>query len=467
MIREDRMSLQTPVPPSAPAEIPHSPTIQNRGKTPRVRAGDILACGFGMTVTAWVAAYITRLPMFPAPAPGQLTISLMLGMVFVGGLLAARYSENGIRTAIAAGALSGMLDILIVGSVFHDLAKGSSVAPIAGLWIGGSMLLNALVAGAGGFLGMLVPARNRDAIRWNVVFTVVLACATLSLISAGGLVTAFGAGMAVPDWPQSYGYNMFLFPLSKMQSADGKFYEHAHSLMGSLVGLTSLTVAIYLTRVARRRWIKALAWSIFAGVCIQGLMGGFRVTENSIPLATIHGIFAQLLFGSMACLAIAGMNVVPRAEADAASARADRFLSSALLLSMIVQLTLGALVRQRVDVLVLVHIMMAAVVTLLALTCGFRAAVLHGGVKLIQRTGIAILLLVGLQLVLGILALTLRTPTGMERTPVSAIWTTAHQANGALLLAACATLWMCHWLQAGSAGVANPNIPAAVGPSAG
>src|SRR6185503_1148618 len=61
------------------------------------------------------------------------------------------------------------------------------------------------------------------------------AVATFPLIFMGGLVTSHGAGMSVPDWPNSYGYNMFTFPPS--QWVGGIFYEHTHRLMGSLVGL--------------------------------------------------------------------------------------------------------------------------------------------------------------------------------------------------------------------------------------
>ena len=65
------------------------------------------------------------------------------------------------------------------------------------------------------------------------------------LISSGGLVTGFRAGMAVPDWPNTFGHNMFLFPFTKMTG--GVFYEHAHRLLGSLVGLTALVLAILLS----------------------------------------------------------------------------------------------------------------------------------------------------------------------------------------------------------------------------
>src|SRR5258707_7118332 len=75
---------------------------------------------------------------------------------------------------------------------------------------------------------------------WLQRYALLTAAATLALIGVGGLVTSHGVGMAVPDWPTAYGYNMFLFPISKW--VGGIFYEHTHRLVASVVGL--LVVAL-------------------------------------------------------------------------------------------------------------------------------------------------------------------------------------------------------------------------------
>ena len=85
----------------------------------------------------------------------------------------------------------------------------------------------------------MVPSAAGEVL-WNHMFAVILMLLTWMLIGVGGLVTAFHAGLEVPDWPRSYGYNMFLFPLSLMQQDSGAFYEHSHRLLASLVGFTSL-----------------------------------------------------------------------------------------------------------------------------------------------------------------------------------------------------------------------------------
>src|SRR5437660_8377263 len=85
---------------------------------------------------------------------------------------------------------------------------------------------------------------------WLHSFALVTALATLALIAIGGLVTSHGAGMAVPDWPNSYGYNMFLFPVS--QWIGGIFYEHSHRLMATAVGVLVVALTRWLGGKASR-----------------------------------------------------------------------------------------------------------------------------------------------------------------------------------------------------------------------
>ena len=75
-------------------------------------------------------------------------------------------------------------------------------------------------------------------------FAVLTAIATLGLVGVGGLVTSHGAGMAVPDWPNTNGYNMFFFPIS--QWVGGIFYEHTHRLAASGVGSLTIVLTLWL-----------------------------------------------------------------------------------------------------------------------------------------------------------------------------------------------------------------------------
>ena len=104
----------------------------------------------------------------------------------------------------------------------------------------------------------------------------VLSCVcTVALILAGGVVTSTGSGLAVPDWPTTFGYNMFLFPWSKM--VGGIFIEHAHRLLGSLVGILTILTAAALLWKDERRWLRLLGLAAVALVIVQGVLGGMRV----------------------------------------------------------------------------------------------------------------------------------------------------------------------------------------------
>ena len=53
---------------------------------------------------------------------------------------------------------------------------------------------------------------------WLHRLAILTAVTTFILICMGGLVTSTDSGMAVPDWPTTFGYNMFVYPLSKTVS---------------------------------------------------------------------------------------------------------------------------------------------------------------------------------------------------------------------------------------------------------
>ncbi|MCL2640052.1 MAG: COX15/CtaA family protein [Phycisphaerales bacterium] len=406
------------------------------------RISSFTAPAFAITAVTWLVAYLCRMPLVNASA--QTTVLSMLAAIFLGGILTARYSTKPLLAAITAGAISGTLNILIVGAMVHDYMNTHSkeIVPATAIWTIGSILTNTLIAGLGGLLGCFVPSSRRNDIHWQQILTIILAATTFPLITAGGLVTAFRAGLAVPDWPQSYGYNMFLFPLSLMQKNEGNFYEHAHRLLATLVGLTALAVAITLTRSSRFSVLAWGGWSIFAAVCLQGILGGTRVTEQSITLAIAHGIFAQMVFAAIAVLA----TITPQSEGGGgvATSATDRFLTTALIVAITLQLIFGAILRH-IDALLLLHIAMAAFVTLIALVCSVRAWGLHSNHRPLVNTAIWTLALLASQLFLGLLALIVRTSPTEPQPVFGALLTTAHQANGALLLALSAVLATLTW----------------------
>ena len=119
--------------------------------------------------------------------------------------------------------------------------------------------------------------------------------ATLFLIFVGALVKSHEVGLSVPDWPTTYGEQMFSFPLSKM--VGGIFYEHGHRLMATIVGFLMLVQALWLGISDEKVWLKKLGYTALATVILQGILGGITVLFF-LPtvVSIIHGIMAQTFF---------------------------------------------------------------------------------------------------------------------------------------------------------------------------
>ena len=185
-------------------------------------------------------------------------------------------------------------------------------------------------------------------------FAVFTAVATLGLIGIGGLVTSHGAGMAVPDWPNTYGYNMFFFPVS--QWVGGVFYEHTHRLVASGVGLLTVVLALWLYGRSARpvmrwggvillllgvgaavaaprrwadgavvglvglasfgaswiwprcepsaKWLRRCGIAALVAVVLQGVLGGLRVVLLKDAIGIFHATLAQLFFVLICAIAL-------------------------------------------------------------------------------------------------------------------------------------------------------------------
>ena len=135
------------------------------------------------------------------------------------------------------------------------------------------------------------------------VYAMATAGAAFILLLSGGLVTSKGVGMTVPDWPNSYGYNMFLFPISRW--VGGIFYEHVHRLIASGVGLMTIILAISLWMAEPRKWVRVLGYIAVATVIVQGVLGGLRVTMILDELGIFHGMLAQAYVSLLVVICIA------------------------------------------------------------------------------------------------------------------------------------------------------------------
>ncbi len=185
--------------------------------------------------------------------------------------------------------------------------------------------------------------RITTALAWTVVALV------WPLIWVGGLVTTYDAGMSVPNWPNTYGYNLLAYPLSTwLLGPFDLLIEHGHRLLAVVVGVVAiaLVVAAWLSRRGPGELnaaSRAMAAAVLAGVIAQGALGGARVLLDARTLAMIHGITGPLFFAL--CVAAA---VVIGFRADAIVQNRIRSLSIAaggIALLASLQLFFGAQLR--------------------------------------------------------------------------------------------------------------------------
>jgi len=282
--------------------------------------------------------------------------------------------------------------------------------------------------------------------------------ATCVLILLGGLVTNTGAALAVPDWPNTFGYNMILFPWSRM--VGGILYEHSHRLMGALVGLLTLLLAGALWREGGR--LRRLGLIAVAAVIAQGVLGGLRVVLLEDTLAIFHGCLAQAFF---ALLAVIVLLTAPRGRVAAAPVEpALKGLAVLAAVLVYVQIVFGALLTHagRIDL----HL--AGAVLVFALVPIVTAQLRRTGDAVATPVSRLVIVLLGVQLLLGLGSFLARfSPIWIpgEQLTVTVL-PVAHRLVGSLILAATVVLAVrvsvaTGFVVAGSvvAGAVRPIVP--------
>jgi cytochrome c oxidase assembly protein subunit 15 len=183
-------------------------------------------------------------------------------------------------------------------------------------------------------------------------FATFVAGCTVLLVLAGSLVTSTNSGLSVPDWPTTYGWNMFTFPPSKW--VGGILYEHGHRLIASSVGFLTIVLALWLWLQEPRRWLRWLGVSALGTVVAQGVLGGLTVLFFlPTAISTAHAGLAEIFF----CLTVAiALFTSPRwmaGYADRACGRtapgADdamlRFVATTTTALIYIQILIGATMR--------------------------------------------------------------------------------------------------------------------------
>ncbi|MAW76756.1 MAG: hypothetical protein CMJ95_05110 [Planctomycetes bacterium] len=407
----------------------------------------VIPVGIATAVAMWTVGYLVRLPFISGPP--ELLFFLLVALLLIGGRFAASRHLDRIRAGIVCGVVVAILDLLVLGSVV--VPEGDPMTTTTWLSLGLSFLSFIVICTGLSVLGAYSRAAassNRQQgieLMARTAFT-----ATLVLVGIGGLVTSEEAGMAVPDWPSSFGNNMFLLPLSRMTGAI--YYEHAHRLYGALVGLVTVSLAIYLWRRGGSRLLTILGLVAVLQVIFQGILGGLRVTEVdsakvvdgrvtewgesslSLILRVVHGIDGQFFLALLAVivtLTAANWRNVPTGNGD----RIDRWSSVVLALLLTIQLIMGALSRHISRDWVVPHILGAFLLLAVVVLIGVR-----GGLPMMSstRSRIGLLLVISaiLQIALGFATLAVSgaqvriQSSGLAETLVA----TSHQTLGAVIL---------------------------------
>lgn len=152
------------------------------------------------------------------------------------------------------------------------------------------------------------------------------------------------SGLAIPDWPNTWGYFILFFPPSEW--VGGVFHQHVHRLVASLVGLMSLALALWLRKVESREWVRDLSYVTFGLIVLQGVMGGLTVLYVlPVFLSTLHAVLAQICLVLLVVIAYGLSKEYRGRMTDDRATGAMVKGAVVLLLVIFVELVVGSLMR--------------------------------------------------------------------------------------------------------------------------
>jgi cytochrome c oxidase assembly protein subunit 15 len=447
--------------PDAPTPGPGVPDPDDKP----VRWTRLIPHGLGTSLAMWLAAFLLHAPHDPgAPRaerfliPAGVVVAALALVLFLGALRAARRHRPPVKAALGTAGFAALCNLLVLAGLLTD-------HPEHGIYLLVSSIAVSLVVGfAAGLTAMRLPpaVATTDGTHAMARVSVISVFVMLGL---GGLVTAFEAGLAVPDWPNTQGEFMIFFSLSDMTG--GVFLEHSHRLLGTLVGLISLVTLIFVLAARTSPGVKLTAVVVFLLVVLQGVLGGLRVTgefttaiDGNTPdtaMAIVHGALGQLVFALM--LALAAMTTLtwrrglrlPDGVTLSRPAGTARVAAIVLAVGFLLQVVVGAQVRHlgiTPPRHLIEHITLGILLAGFAVITALRIQAAYRGSRLLSKLGAGLLHGVTTQILLGFVAWGLVAVGGSTSlsavqtetralTAVSlgeSLVTTAHQLLGALLL---------------------------------
>jgi len=285
--------------------------------------------------------------------------------------------------------------------------------------------------------------RQRTGRAWLHRLALLTASVTFLLIFVGGLVTNTGSGLAVPDWPTTFGYSMFLYPWSRM--VGGIFYEHSHRLIGSVVGILTVTLAVWMWIKEPRRWLRWLGAAAVMAVIVQGVLGGLRVIliSDGTTIAIIHGCLAQAFFALTVSVALFTSREWKQEPEQVPGAETGPLKRLSLLTTGLIalQIIVGAILTHA-GLLLNAHLLFAVLVTIHVSMLAARILRGDRDEGTLVRPVIVLCSLLFLQLLLGLGSYVGRfTSLGSPNAALTGLaLPVTHRLTGALMLATCLVL---------------------------
>jgi cytochrome c oxidase assembly protein subunit 15 len=153
------------------------------------------------------------------------------------------------------------------------------------------------------FTGWL-PARVDGRVRVAAWVSLVL---EIAIVGTGGAVRLTDSGLGC-EWPLCTPDSLFPTPEQGIHS----LIEFGNRGLSFFVGLAAVVVIVLVSQLRRhRRDLWAMAWIVFAGVLLQGVVGGILVIFDLHPnLVSFHYIVSLVLIGVSAAF-VARMDVPP------------------------------------------------------------------------------------------------------------------------------------------------------------
>lgn len=274
-------------------------------------------------------------------------------------------------------------------------------------------------------------------------FALFTAASTLFLLFAGAMVTSTGSGLAVPDWPLSFGK---FFPAM----VGGVFYEHGHRMIAGCVALMITYQAFLLWRSEGRIWVQMLGFLAVLMVVVQAVLGGMTVLLGLPPeVSASHACLGQLFFCTTVILALVTSPLWHRQWEGVGHDPALSWGALLLVAGFFVQLAIGALMRHTGAGLAIpdfplsygrwippvlsgpvaihfAHRVGAFLLTGLVLAWSGRVLLRYGHHRGLVTVALFLLAAVAVQVSLGASVIWLRRPVGI---------TSLHLAVGAICLA--------------------------------